>query len=48
MSNLPRDVNVRIIWDRSESTFLIRCASSMMMYSQLNFFRVDFSLIHNS
>ena len=33
MSSRPRDSNRRTIWERIESTFLIRCASSMMMYS---------------
>ena len=44
----PRLTNVLMICERSESTFLIRCASSMMMYSQLNFLSVDFSLMHIS
>jgi len=44
----PRLTNVLMICERSESTFLIRWASSMMIYSQLNFRRVDFSLMHIS
>ena len=48
IKSLPRLTNVLIIWESNESTFLIRWASSMMMYSQLNFRSVDFSRIHIS
>ena len=48
MRSRPLLTKVRMIWLNRESTFLMRCASSMMMYSQLNFFRVDFSRKHIS
>jgi len=41
MSSRPREINTRTICDRRESTFLMRCASSMMIYSKL---KADFSM----
>ena len=37
------ELNSLMIWASDDSTFLMRCASSMMMYSQANFFRWAFS-----
>jgi hypothetical protein len=48
MSSLPRLVKLLTIWLSKESTFLILCASSMMIYSQANFCRTDFSLKQTS
>lgn len=44
ISNRPRDIKLRTIWERIESTFLIRCASSMTIYSKLNFLSTLFSI----
>lgn len=39
ISGRQRETNAQTICDRMESTFLMQCASSMMMYSKLNFLK---------
>lgn len=48
MRSRPRESKTRTIWLRSESTFLMRWASSMTMYSHENFLNVAFSRRHIS
>mmetsp|Transcript_598 Transcript_598/g.2314 ORF Transcript_598/g.2314 Transcript_598/m.2314 type:complete len:290 (+) Transcript_598:1952-2821(+) len=45
MSKRLLHANMRIVLDRREFSFLMRCASSMMMYRQWNFFSAFFSLM---
>lgn len=44
INSLPLEMNDLTICERIESTFLIRCASSITIYSKLNFFNADFSM----
>jgi hypothetical protein len=37
----PREMNDEAIYERSESTFLMLCASSIAMYSKLNFLKAE-------
>ena len=47
-SNRPHEMKVRTIWLRSKLTFLMRCVSSMTIYSKLNFLNTEVSIRHTS